>query len=108
MMCWFFYPTGNFGGGVQSFFLFMRFLVVLNFVTSLLILGLILVPSIIFRSVGSNLVNSTGNNSTPNVSFGANVSGTADSTLCSGNSPYPRVNVIARRCVIHTGGTLTV
>lgn len=65
MMFWFFYHAGNFGGGVQSFFLFLRFLVVLNFVTSLLIIGLILVPSIIFRSVGSSLVNSTGNNSTP-------------------------------------------
>ncbi|KAM9353480.1 voltage-gated chloride channel TMC4 [Symphorus nematophorus] len=51
---------GNFGGGVQSFFLFLRFLVVLNFVSFLLIAGFVLIPSIIFRSVGTDLVNSTG------------------------------------------------
>ncbi|TNN81040.1 Transmembrane channel-like protein 7 [Liparis tanakae] len=51
---------GNFGGGVQSYFLFLRFLVVLNFVSFLLIAGFVLVPSIVFRSVGTSLVNSTG------------------------------------------------
>ncbi|XP_051261441.1 transmembrane channel-like protein 7 [Dicentrarchus labrax] len=51
---------GNFGGGVQSFFLFLRFLVVLNFVSFLLIAGFVLIPSIVFRSVGTGLVNSTG------------------------------------------------
>ncbi|KAF3692011.1 Transmembrane channel-like protein 7 [Channa argus] len=51
---------GNFGGGVQSYFLFLRFLVVLNFVSFLLIAGFVLIPSIIFRSVGTSLVNSTG------------------------------------------------
>ncbi|KAK1896179.1 Transmembrane channel-like protein 7 [Dissostichus eleginoides] len=51
---------GNFGGGVQSYFLFLRFLVVLNFVSFLLIAGFVLVPSIVFRSVGAALVNSTG------------------------------------------------
>ncbi|XP_036928882.1 transmembrane channel-like protein 7 [Acanthopagrus latus] len=51
---------GNFGGGVQSFFLFLRFLVVLNFVSFLLIAGFVLIPSIVFRSVGTHLVNSTG------------------------------------------------
>lgn len=56
-----FFPTGNFGGGVQSFFLFLRFLVVLNFVSFLLIAGFVLIPSIVFRSVGTGLVNSTGN-----------------------------------------------
>lgn len=39
---------GNFGGGVQSFFLFLRFLVVLNFLSSLLIVGFVLIPSIVF------------------------------------------------------------
>uniref|UniRef100_A0A8C9ZB40 Transmembrane channel-like protein n=1 Tax=Sander lucioperca TaxID=283035 RepID=A0A8C9ZB40_SANLU len=37
---------GNFGGGVQSYFLFLRFLVVLNFVSFLLIAGFVLIPSI--------------------------------------------------------------
>lgn len=53
-------PTGNFGGGVQSYFLFLRFLVVLNFVSFLLIAGFVLIPSIVFRSAGSSLVNVTG------------------------------------------------
>ncbi|XP_059196022.1 transmembrane channel-like protein 7 isoform X2 [Centropristis striata] len=51
---------GNFGGGVQSYFLFLRFLVLLNFFSFLLIAGFVLVPSIVFRSVGASLVNSTG------------------------------------------------
>ncbi|XP_014897828.1 transmembrane channel-like protein 7 [Poecilia latipinna] len=42
---------GNFGGGVQSYFIFLRFLVVLNFVSFLLIAGFVLIPSIVFRSV---------------------------------------------------------
>lgn len=44
--------TGNFGGGVQSYFIFLRFLVILNFVSFLLIAGFVLIPSIVFRSVG--------------------------------------------------------
>uniref|UniRef100_UPI003AADA135 transmembrane channel-like protein 7 n=1 Tax=Centroberyx gerrardi TaxID=166262 RepID=UPI003AADA135 len=51
---------GNFGGGVLSYFLFLRFLVVLNFVSFLLIAGFVLIPNIVFRSVGSSPVNSTG------------------------------------------------
>ncbi|XP_068998750.1 voltage-gated chloride channel TMC4 [Embiotoca jacksoni] len=51
---------GNFGGGVQSYFLFLRFLVVLNFVSFLLIAGFVLIPSIVFRSVGVSLVTSEG------------------------------------------------
>ncbi|XP_077951006.1 voltage-gated chloride channel TMC4 [Gasterosteus aculeatus] len=51
---------GNFGGGVESYFLFLRFLVVLNFVSSLLIAGFVLIPSIVFRSVGGSAVNGTG------------------------------------------------
>ncbi|XP_018538095.1 transmembrane channel-like protein 7 [Lates calcarifer] len=51
---------GNFGGGVQSYFLFLRFLVVLNFVSFSLIAGFVLIPSIIFRSAGSSPVNNTG------------------------------------------------
>uniref|UniRef100_A0A3B4U1V4 Transmembrane channel-like protein n=1 Tax=Seriola dumerili TaxID=41447 RepID=A0A3B4U1V4_SERDU len=45
----------------QSYFLFLRFLVVLNFVSFLLIAAFVIIPSIVFRSVGSNLANSTGN-----------------------------------------------
>ncbi|XP_068425069.1 transmembrane channel-like protein 7 [Clinocottus analis] len=51
---------GNFGGGVQSYFLFLRFLVVLNFVSFLLIAGFVLIPSIVFRFVEASPVNSTG------------------------------------------------
>ncbi|KAM9852088.1 transmembrane channel-like protein 7 [Aulostomus maculatus] len=51
---------GNFGGGVQSYFLFLRFLVLLNFLSFLLIAGFVLTPSIVFRSRGTSLVNSTG------------------------------------------------
>ncbi|KAF7657228.1 hypothetical protein LDENG_00030420 [Lucifuga dentata] len=51
---------GNFGSGVQSYFLFLRFLVVLNFVSFLLIAGFVLTPSIVFRSVGTSPVNGTG------------------------------------------------
>ncbi|KAJ0066543.1 hypothetical protein NL108_014526, partial [Boleophthalmus pectinirostris] len=49
----------NFGGGVQSYFLFLRFLVVLNFVSFLLIAGFVIIPSIIFRSVEGLPINST-------------------------------------------------
>nr|XP_046170899.1 transmembrane channel-like protein 7 isoform X2 [Oncorhynchus gorbuscha] len=53
---------GHFGGGVQSYFIFLRFLVVLNFLSFLLIAGFILIPSIVFRSTStSNMtVDSTG------------------------------------------------
>uniref|UniRef100_A0A8C6SXS3 Transmembrane channel-like protein n=1 Tax=Neogobius melanostomus TaxID=47308 RepID=A0A8C6SXS3_9GOBI len=53
----------NFGGGVQSYFLFLRFLVVLNFLSSLLIAGFVIIPSIVFRSVEDIPFNSTGNQS---------------------------------------------
>ncbi|KAK7147161.1 hypothetical protein R3I94_009873 [Phoxinus phoxinus] len=45
---------GHFGGGVQSYFLFLRFLVILNFLSSLLIAGFVLIPSIVFRSMNFN------------------------------------------------------
>ncbi|XP_054636868.1 transmembrane channel-like protein 7 isoform X2 [Dunckerocampus dactyliophorus] len=51
---------GNFGGGVQSYFLFLRFLVVLNFVSFLLIAGFVFIPSMVFRSVGTGPLNHTG------------------------------------------------
>lgn len=51
---------GNFGGGVQSYFLFLRFLVILNFFSSLLIAGFVIIPSIVFRSVEGTPFNSTG------------------------------------------------
>ncbi|KAM9724137.1 voltage-gated chloride channel TMC4 [Menidia menidia] len=50
---------GNFGGGVQSYFLFLRFLVVLNFVSFLLLAGFVIIPSIVFRYVGISSANST-------------------------------------------------
>uniref|UniRef100_A0A8C1VL33 Transmembrane channel-like protein n=1 Tax=Cyprinus carpio TaxID=7962 RepID=A0A8C1VL33_CYPCA len=58
---------GHFGGGVQSYFLFLRFLVILNFLSSLLIAAFVLIPSIVFRSMNFNstialTVNRTGRN----------------------------------------------
>ncbi|KTG45803.1 hypothetical protein cypCar_00002354 [Cyprinus carpio] len=58
---------GHFGGGVQSYFLFLRFLVILNFLSSLLIAAFVLIPSIVFRSMNLNstiapTVNLTGRN----------------------------------------------
>uniref|UniRef100_A0A8C7WYV3 Transmembrane channel-like protein n=1 Tax=Oryzias sinensis TaxID=183150 RepID=A0A8C7WYV3_9TELE len=51
---------GNFGGGVKSYFLFLRFLVVLNFLSFLLIAGFVIIPSLVFRQVGTSFMNSTG------------------------------------------------
>ncbi|XP_026107763.1 transmembrane channel-like protein 7 isoform X2 [Carassius auratus] len=45
---------GHFGGGVRSYFLFLRFLVILNFLSSLLIAAFVLIPSIVFRSMKFN------------------------------------------------------
>uniref|UniRef100_A0A3Q1FB59 Transmembrane channel-like protein n=1 Tax=Acanthochromis polyacanthus TaxID=80966 RepID=A0A3Q1FB59_9TELE len=50
---------GNFGGGVKSYFLFLRFLVVLNFFSFLLIGGFVLIPSIVLTSLDAQLVNNT-------------------------------------------------
>ncbi|TRY89325.1 hypothetical protein DNTS_023616 [Danionella cerebrum] len=49
---------GHFGGGVQSYFLFLRFLVILNFLSSLLIAAFVLIPSIVFHSMdfGSTII----------------------------------------------------
>lgn len=58
-----FCPAGNFGGGVESYFLFLRFLVVLNFVSFLLMAGFVIIPSFVFRSAGTSFVNSTGEES---------------------------------------------
>ncbi|CAL1611012.1 unnamed protein product [Knipowitschia caucasica] len=51
---------GNFGGGVLSYFLFLRFLVLLNFFSFLLIAGFVIIPSVVFRSEEGSSVNSTG------------------------------------------------
>ncbi|KAK2855401.1 hypothetical protein Q7C36_007270 [Tachysurus vachellii] len=45
---------GHFGGGVQSYFLFLRFLVILNFLSFLLMAGFVIIPSIVFHSVNSS------------------------------------------------------
>ncbi|XP_048881656.1 transmembrane channel-like protein 7 isoform X2 [Brienomyrus brachyistius] len=65
---------GHFGGGVQSYFLFLRFLVVLNFLSFLLIAGFVLAPSIVFQS-------SPGNSETQN---------SIDRTECMIYSPEPQ------------------
>uniref|UniRef100_A0A668VE00 Transmembrane channel-like protein n=1 Tax=Oreochromis aureus TaxID=47969 RepID=A0A668VE00_OREAU len=60
---------GNFGGGVQSYFVFLRFLVVLNFVSFFLIAGFVLIPSVVFRSTNHHQPTS---NSTDILTFGNN------------------------------------
>ncbi|XP_074540501.1 voltage-gated chloride channel TMC4 [Halichoeres trimaculatus] len=50
---------GNFGGGVQSYFIFLRFLVVLNFVSFSLIAALVIIPSIVLGSSGTTTGNIT-------------------------------------------------
>ncbi|XP_061572953.1 transmembrane channel-like protein 7 isoform X2 [Cololabis saira] len=51
---------GNFGGGVLSYFVFLRFLVVLNIGSFLLIAGFVIIPSIVFKHVGNSSEISTG------------------------------------------------
>uniref|UniRef100_A0A9J8DJX7 Transmembrane channel-like protein n=1 Tax=Cyprinus carpio carpio TaxID=630221 RepID=A0A9J8DJX7_CYPCA len=80
---------GHFGGGVQSYFLFLRFLVILNFLSSLLIAAFVLIPSIVFRSMNLNstiapTVNLTGRNTISLVQHNANLS-------CSIYDPKPGV-----------------
>ncbi|XP_030641330.1 transmembrane channel-like protein 4 [Chanos chanos] len=52
---------GHFGGGVQSYFLFLRFLIVLNFLSFLLIAAFVLIPNIVFEAQGSSVFSRTGN-----------------------------------------------
>ncbi|XP_076827295.1 transmembrane channel-like protein 7 isoform X2 [Brachyhypopomus gauderio] len=49
---------GHFGGGVQSYFLFLRFLVVLNLLSFLLMAAFVVIPSMVFNSINSNSSNS--------------------------------------------------
>ncbi|KAL0985180.1 hypothetical protein UPYG_G00153810 [Umbra pygmaea] len=53
---------GHFGGGVQSYFMFLRFLVVLNFMSFMLIAAFVLIPSIVFKSTSTTnmTIGSTG------------------------------------------------
>ncbi|XP_073512493.1 voltage-gated chloride channel TMC4 [Phyllobates terribilis] len=44
---------GQFGTGIQSYFSFLRFLVLMNFVTFLLVAGFIVIPNIVFNESGS-------------------------------------------------------
>lgn len=48
-LCMIFF-SGHFGGGVQSYFLFLRFLVILNFLSFLLMASFVIIPSIVFHS----------------------------------------------------------
>ncbi|KAM4016963.1 voltage-gated chloride channel TMC4 [Anomaloglossus baeobatrachus] len=43
---------GQFGTGIQSYFSFLRFLVLMNFVTFLLVAGFIVIPNIVFNESG--------------------------------------------------------
>ncbi|XP_060776360.1 transmembrane channel-like protein 7 isoform X1 [Neoarius graeffei] len=55
---------GHFGGGVKSYFLFLRFLVILNFLSFLLMAGFLIIPSIVFR-----FNNSTGHLLIPSINL---------------------------------------
>ncbi|KAM4703066.1 voltage-gated chloride channel TMC4 [Rhinophrynus dorsalis] len=54
---------GQFGTGIQSYFSFLRFLVLMNFVTFLLVGGFIVIPNIVFQelNLGQNISNVSGN-----------------------------------------------
>ncbi|XP_041088287.1 transmembrane channel-like protein 7 [Polyodon spathula] len=52
---------GNFGSGIQSYFVFLRFLVLLNFVTFLLIGAFVVIPNIVFRTLNLTSIE-TGSN----------------------------------------------
>ncbi|CAH2319171.1 transmembrane channel 4 [Pelobates cultripes] len=50
---------GHFGTGIESYFSFLRFLVLMNFVTFLLVGGFIVLPSIIFNELPPTSINAT-------------------------------------------------
>uniref|UniRef100_A0A8D0GT45 Transmembrane channel-like protein n=1 Tax=Sphenodon punctatus TaxID=8508 RepID=A0A8D0GT45_SPHPU len=45
---------GHFGTGIQSYFNFLRFLVLMNFVAALLVAGFVVVPNIVFEELRLN------------------------------------------------------
>ncbi|XP_058874407.1 transmembrane channel-like protein 7 [Acipenser ruthenus] len=67
---------GNFGSGIQSYFAFLRFLVLLNFMTFLLIGVFVVIPNIVFRTL--NLTS---------LETGSNASGQAE---CLHYNPSPQ------------------
>ncbi|KAK1144898.1 transmembrane channel-like protein 7 [Acipenser oxyrinchus oxyrinchus] len=56
---------GNFGSGIQSYFAFLRFLVLLNFVTFLLIGVFVVIPNIVFRTLNLTSLETGSNASGP-------------------------------------------
>ena len=42
---------GHFGTGIQSYFNFLRFLVLMNFVASLLVVGFVIAPNAAFEAL---------------------------------------------------------
>ncbi|XP_072250273.1 transmembrane channel-like protein 7 [Leuresthes tenuis] len=66
---------GNFGGGVQSYFHFLRFLVVLNFVSFLLIGGFVIIPTLVLRSAESSSVIGTNNSESNCTAYDPNPQG---------------------------------
>ncbi|KAJ8005096.1 hypothetical protein DPEC_G00143100 [Dallia pectoralis] len=78
---------GQFGGGVQSYFLFLRFLVVLNFLSFFLIAGFVLIPSIVFKTTSPSNITADSN--------GTNLIGSDWSTEdCTAYDPNPQGLVI--------------
>ncbi|KAJ1131529.1 hypothetical protein NDU88_009865 [Pleurodeles waltl] len=57
---------GHYGTGIRSYFNFLRFLVLMNFLTFLLIGGFIVVPNIVFDALQLGQENGTINNGGPN------------------------------------------
>ncbi|KAE8593478.1 hypothetical protein XENTR_v10019155 [Xenopus tropicalis] len=52
---------GNFGTGIASYFTFLRFLILMNLVTFLLIGGFIVIPNIVFQELNVNQTSQSSN-----------------------------------------------
>ncbi|XP_053114798.1 transmembrane channel-like protein 4 isoform X2 [Hemicordylus capensis] len=55
--------AGHFGTGIQSYFNFLRFLVLMNFVASLLVLGFVVAPNAAFEALPLNWTSQQSNTS---------------------------------------------
>ena len=49
---WFSYSLGRFGMGVKAYFVFLTYLLILNLLHSLIIIGTVLIPTLVYRGNG--------------------------------------------------------
>ncbi|XP_060112340.1 transmembrane channel-like protein 4 isoform X2 [Heteronotia binoei] len=54
---------GHFGTGIQSYFSFLRFLILMNFVASFLVVGFVVAPNVAFEALHLNWTSHTSNTS---------------------------------------------